>query len=107
MYHYPKDKTLEGRDFKDYITFVLTNEDFTYRGEYLLSMGVSFKNPDRHRDFYYLMNICRFDEVIVNIVKSYVKETNIDVVDTIVKNCDYIKQIYKKIEKIAGKKEQV
>jgi hypothetical protein len=93
-WHFPTGTTLANKSFKDYITFVLTNEDFKFHGEYLLSMGISFKNPECHQDLYYLMNLCRFDDVIVNIVKSYAMETKIDIVKTIVDNSDYIKELY-------------
>jgi len=96
-WHYPTGTTLESRDFKDYITFVLINDAFRFHGECILSMGISFENPDRYKDLYFLMNLCRFDDVIVNVVKSYAEATKINVVDTIVSNNDYIKRLFTKV----------
>jgi hypothetical protein len=89
-YHFDKygRKTLESRKFQDYITFVLNC--FKDQNKYLLSMGISFINPDNHRNLYYVLNLCRFDEVITAVIKSYAKEANIDIAKIIVENQDYI-----------------
>jgi len=99
--HYDKKgrKTLESKNFKDYITFVLVDDSFKKRNKYLLSMGISFEEPEIHRNLCNLLCLCRFDEVISAVIKLYAKETNIDVANILVDNQNYIyEKFYKDYE---------
>jgi len=85
---------LADRKFKDYITFVLIDEVFQYnKDEYLLSMGISFENPDRHKNLYYLLSLCRFDNIITDILKTFEKAVDMKILDTILKQETFIIRI--------------
>lgn len=78
------------RPFKDYITFVLMDTAFIYQGKFLLSMGISFERPDVHKKLYYLLTLCRFDDIVSGIVKSFADALEIDVVNIILNNKDLV-----------------
>jgi len=61
-----------------------------YKGKYLLSMGISSTDPDRHLSLFHLLRLYRLDNIIAKVIKSYEKATKINVVNTIVDNKDYI-----------------
>jgi hypothetical protein len=90
QWHHGRDPAT--RPFRDYVTFVLMDNAFLYQGKYLLSMGISFENPKLYRNLYYILTLCRFDDIISDIVKSFAKALNIDIVDTIVENRNLIEE---------------
>jgi len=89
-WHYGDDPSI--RPFKDYVTFVMMDDIFTHRGEYVLSMGISFDTPKMHRDLYYILTLCRFDVIVSGIIKHFADAINVDIVDTILQNKDLIEQ---------------
>ena len=87
-FHYGR--SVADAQFKDYITFVLIDTNLKYKEKYLLSMGISSTDPDRHMRLFHLFRLYRLDNIIVKVIKSYEKATNVNVVSTIVDNKDYI-----------------
>jgi len=89
-WHYGPDPA--NRVFKDYVTFVLMDHAFLHDGKYLLSMGISFENPDLHRNLYYILTLSRFDDIIADIVKSFANALDINIVDTILESRNLIEE---------------
>jgi hypothetical protein len=87
QWHYGDDPAK--RPFKDYVTFVLMDDAFKYHDKYLLSMGISFENPDRDKDMYYLLALSRFDDIISQTLRSFANAMDIDVVNAIIAHRDF------------------
>ena len=91
--------------YKDYITFVLMDDDLKYKGKCLLSMGISTIYTDYHLNIFYLLKLLRFDNIITSVIKSYATITDIDIVNTIVEQSDYILERFDSVVKDADEEE--
>ena len=75
--------------YKDHITFTFSSEKLIHNGHSIISMGISFENPDQYGHTIYLLNHCRFENQVESVIVDFANESGIDIVGTILYNQSY------------------
>ena len=99
-FHYGRE--VERSNFKDYITFVLMDDDLKCRGRYMISMGISIssRKHTQHINMLHLLRLHRFDHTIVKKIKYYSEATEIDIVKTIAEHSYDIWERFDSVDRI-------
>lgn len=70
--------------FEDYITFSITDSEFIVETHHaLLCMGISVENATQYKYILYLLNYCKFETIITEILKKFQRKMDIQISATL------------------------
>lgn len=64
----------------------MTFEDYFIDNNALISLGISFEKPDKARNTMFVLNYCKVENIIQNLIKRFEIISKISVNETIIKN---------------------